>query len=131
MKRKLYQVIAGKLRAMENLKNADDPNGWYDKHEDSIENLIKDHFPHGAGFDGEIWLDYSRSNPEKLVFFAEYHHMDQNGYYDGWSTLKCVVRPSLACGFDFKLTGIKRKYRYDAEYYYSMFHSFLATEIED
>ena len=129
MKRKLYQVIANKLQAMKNLEK-DDPNGWYDKHAKSIEDLIKDHFPHGSGFDGDVRIDTNLSNPEKLVFFAEFHHMNENGYYDGWSTLKVVVKPSLAWGFDFKLTGIKRKYRYDAEYYYSMFHSFLETEIE-
>ena len=130
MKRKLYQVIANKLQAMKNLENMDDPNGWYDKHAKSIEDLIKDHFPHGSGFDGDVWLDFNLSNPEKLVFSAEFHHLNENGYYDGWPTLKVTVKASLSYGIVFKVTGPKRKYVGDAGYFYSIFDEFLETEIE-
>ena len=129
MKRKLYQAIASKLQAMKNLENMDDVNGWYDKHAESIGGLIKEHFPHGSGFDGLIWLDFNNSTPQKLVFFAEYHHMNENGYYDGWSTLKIVVKPSLEWGFDFKITGIARKYRFDNEYFEDVVNSFLTMEV--
>ena len=130
MKRKLYQVIANKLQAMKNLENMDDPNGWYNKHKDAINALVKDHFPHGSGFDGCVWLDSALSNPEKLVFFAEFHHMNEDGYYDDWSTLKVTVKASLSYGIVFKVTGPKRKYVGDAGYFYSIFDEFLETEIE-
>ena len=100
------------------------------KNLENIEGLINEHFPHGSGFDGETWLDFSLSTPQKLVLFTEYHHMNAYGYYDKWSTLKIVVKPSLVWGFDFKLTGIARKYRFDREYFEDVFNQFLETEIQ-
>ena len=102
---------------------------WTSDEAKKIENLVKEHFPHGSGFDGRTWLDLDKSKPEKLVFFTEYHHMNEDGYYDGWSTLKVVVKPSLQWDFDFRLTGIARKYRFDRDYFEDTINYFLATEI--
>ena len=55
--------------------------------------------------------------------------MNEDGYYDGWSTLKVVVKPSLQWDFDFRLTGIARKYRFDRDYFEDTINYFLATEI--
>ena len=125
---KLYQRIASAMKARENsLKNNNET--WFDKHTETIEKAIKDNFPHGSGFDGNTWLDFELSNPQKLVFFSEYHHMNENGYYDGWSTLKVIVKPDLAWGFDFKLTGIQRKYRFNKDYFEDVFNQFLDMDI--
>jgi hypothetical protein len=41
-----------------------------------------------------------KSAPDKLCFQVGFHHMNENGYYDGWSHFTLVVRPSFIdpCG---------------------------------
>lgn len=42
--------------------------------------------PHGSGIDGN-WHIQVQGNGN-VVVTGEYHHMDSNGYYDGWSEFK-------------------------------------------
>lgn len=123
---KLYQKISSLMYQRE--KSGD--YAWTSNEAEKIEDLIKNHFPHGSGFDGQTWLDIDKSKPEKLIFFTEFHHLTENGYYDGWSTMKALVRPSLRYGFGLKLTGIKRKYRFDRDYFEDVINLFLETEVQ-
>lgn len=123
---KLYQKISNLMYQRENSGDYT----WTSDEAEKIENIIKNHFPHGGGFDGQTWIDLDKSKTEKLVFFTEYHHLTENGYYDGWSTLKIVVKPSLRYGFDFKLTGIKRKYRFDRDYFEDVINELLNCEVK-
>lgn len=63
-----------------------------------LEELL-DFLPHGSGFDAKASLEEDRSTEDKLVFLIPYHHMDENGFYVGWSETKLVVKPSLAHGY--------------------------------
>ena len=67
-----------------------------------------DDLPSGSGWDCGTKLDYEKSNPDKLVFYGSYHHMNENGMYDGWTEHTIIVTPSLAFGFDVKITGRDR-----------------------
>jgi len=125
---KLYQKISSLISARNNCLK-DSNSEWYEKHTEKIEELTKEHFPSGSGFDGFYSLSLESSTPERLVFFCEYHHMNENGYYDGWSTLKVIVRPSLQFGFTFKLTGIQRKYSIDRDYFGDIINDFLDKEV--
>lgn len=121
-----YQRIARALQARINCENGN--NEWYERHTETIEQLVEQVMPHGSGFDGKSWLSFDESTPEKLVFYSEYHHMNDAGYYDGWSTLKIVVKPSLAWGHTLKITGIKREYAFDSDYFYDVFGDVLDSE---
>lgn len=128
MKRKLYQHFASRLQAMQNC--AKDRNvEWYDKHETVIERLCKNHMPSGSGFDNGTTLDPVASIPDRLVFSTAYHHMNEAGYYDGWSDHRVVVRPSLAHGFTLHITGRDRNDIKD--YIADVFNTALAEEIDD
>jgi len=48
------------------------------------------------------------STPEHLVFHCSYHHMNENGYYDGWTDHIVHVTPSLIHGFRLRITGTNR-----------------------
>lgn len=61
--------------------------------------------PSGSGIDSGVKFEIDKSAPEKLVFSVPFHHMDENGYYDGWTTYKMTVKPSFWSGFDIKITG--------------------------
>lgn len=81
---------------------------WKHKSAAGIDELIREHLPHGSGIDSGVEFDFNASKPDNLVFTFGFHHMDENGYYDGWTDHTCVVRPTLADGPDIKITGRDR-----------------------
>lgn len=111
MKKPLFQAIAQALAS---------------KNEEKIEELAK-YLPSGSGFDAGSEL-LEESTPGKLIIQADFHHLCDNGYYVGWSEHKVIVTPSLAWGFDIKVTGRDR--RQVKEYIADTFHHALSREVE-
>ena len=69
--------------------------------------------PSGSWLDRGVSLD-SSSKPERLVFLAPFHHMDENGYYSGWTDYKIVVKPSfIHFGIDIRIIGKDKNYAKD------------------
>lgn len=63
--------------------------------------------PSGAGFDAGS-LDRERSDNRRLVFHTSYHHMDDLGYYGGWTSHTIYVWADLGFEFDLNITGKDR-----------------------
>lgn len=59
--------------------------------------------PSGSGFDSGTTLG-DKSTPKKLIFNTSYHHMDDDGFYIGWTHHKVIITPSFD-GMDIKVTG--------------------------
>ena len=74
-------------------------------HMDKIEELVNKYLPRGSGFDVGTALHFEESNRNKLVFVTSFHHMDENGYYDGWTDHKIIITPDLVFGYNIKITG--------------------------
>src|SRR2546430_16241735 len=68
---------------------------WILKHKETILSLVKEYMPSGSGIDGGTKIDLEKSTGEKLVFHFSFHHMDENGMYDGWTEHTLTVRASL------------------------------------
>ena len=131
MKTTIIKKIASSFQAMLNCEESCNVE-WYEKHRDKIELLCKNYLPHGSGFDCGTRFDFDASNPNKLVFVTDFHHMDENGYYDGWSyACKIVVVADFSdIGFNIKITGIRRKNRIYLDYWYNTFYSELNRIVE-
>jgi hypothetical protein len=73
-------------------------------HVERLEFLVEqtDLLPHGAGFDCGTRLDLDNSTSEELIFFTEFHHMDEEGSYCGWSYWTVTVTATLVLGFNVK-----------------------------
>lgn len=84
------------------------PSEWFDRHTDTIEKLVSDHMPHGSGFDSGAKLDLDRSHADKLVFTTSFHHMNDGGFYDGWTEHTVTVTPSLSNEFNLRISGRNR-----------------------
>lgn len=105
--RKLYQILASCLNAIENCRESGNDE-WLRQHTETIESLVSNYMPSGSGFDNGTKLDFDASKGgEKLVFSTSYHHMD-DGMYDGWTEHTVTVRPSLIFDFDMKISGRDR-----------------------
>lgn len=100
---------------------------WFDKHTDSIEELVRQHMPSGSGFDSGTTLDLDASHAEKLVFRTSFHHMDEGGYYDGWTYHTVTVTPSLSGQFNLRISGRNRNDIKD--YMYETFSYALGKEV--
>lgn len=104
--RTLAAAIASRLEARENCRKANNQE-WLIKHEDAAREAVS-MLPHGSGIDGDTVLDLDASKPDRLVIHLSFHHMDSNGFYDGWTDHSLIVTPSLAHGFNLRITGQNR-----------------------
>ena len=57
--------------------------------------LEKQFLPSGSGFDSGTTIDRDVSCDTKVVLNTSYHHMNENGMYDGWTDHKVTVRPTF------------------------------------
>lgn len=97
----LSRAIGARARCEE--KNNEE---WVTKHTETIDEII-DSLPSGSGFDHGTELDDS-STPERIVFNTAYHHMNDGGYYDGWTERQVILTASLEMGYQLKITGRDR-----------------------
>lgn len=81
---------------------------WARRHRERVDALIKNHMPSGGGFDNGTRFDWKESKPDRLVFETAFHHMNENGMYNGWSEHTVIVTPSLGFDFEVRVTGKDR-----------------------
>jgi hypothetical protein len=100
---------------------------WRDKHEDEILKMLES-LPNGLGFDTGIEFDWEKSTPLKLVFNFEYHHLNENGYYDGWTQHKLTITPTFG-SYGMRITGRDRNQV--KGYFYDIFSSLFTTSDDE
>lgn len=124
MSKEFYSRIANLLVARNNC--AASGNEYKRIHEDNLEELVKKYLPRGSGFDAGTKFVWEESNRNKLVFTTSFHHMDENGGYDGWTEHKVIVTPDLLFGCNIKITGKNRNNI--KEYMHQCFSDFSYAE---
>jgi hypothetical protein len=127
MKAKLYQHFARRLGAIKNCKSHSNSETALERHVEALEKL-SELLPSGSGFDSGTELLQPESTQDRLVFSANFHHIDEGGYYCGWSEHTVIVTPSLVFGFTLKVTG--RDKRNIKDYIADTFHHVLSGEYE-
>lgn len=123
---KTYRRLSNLISARANCIKAGNLD-WAEKHEAAIR-AIEEALPYGSGFDSGTTISLIHSDPEKLVFYTAFHHMNENGMYDGWTDHTVTVKPSLMYGYR---VGISGKNRNDIKVYIAeVFSDALEEEIE-
>ncbi len=105
--KQLFVHLAGLLDARQRCIDTNNEQ-WRDRHEANALTIVKNFMPSGSGIDNGTKLDLDKSNGEKLVFYFGYHHMNESGYYDGWTEHTLTVRASMVYGIDLKISGKDR-----------------------
>lgn len=107
--RKLYEIIASTIQARINCQKSGNME-WEDKHKDTLTDIERNELPSGSGIDcgTKILLDECRE--DKIVLLCEFHHMNENGFYDGWTEHKIIITPSLVSDIDIHITGKDRNH---------------------
>jgi hypothetical protein len=127
MKEKLYQrlsVILGAKKRCEASNNQE----WLEKHEKTIQEIMSS-APRGSGIDsGTILLEDKCIEGQRLVFQADFHHMDKYGFYSGWTTHTITVYPTFS-GIQLDISGRNRNEL--KSYLYEIFSTWLETILEE
>ena len=98
--------FANVLQAFKSCEKAGNTE-WEEKHHAYLLGEVEK-LPSGSGINAGITLNFVDSSRDKLIFNFGYHHMNQNGYYIGWTKHQLIIKPSLIFGIDLKITGKNR-----------------------
>ena len=80
---------------------------WLARHGETVNWIVRQFLPSGSGIDSGTSIDVSRSNDKKLVFSCDFHHMNDNGMYDGWTEHTITVTPAFR-GVNIEIGGRDR-----------------------
>lgn len=119
------QQLASTIQAYNNCVDSGNEE-WKMKHSAAIDDA-ENSLPSGSGFDnGSIILKHD-STIDKIIFATSFHHMNDAGYYDGWTEHKVIVTPAFD-GVNIKITGPNRN---DIkELIHDAFHQVLTKEMK-
>lgn len=105
---KLYVYIAQNLGRIERL-HKDGRSDFAERIREDMENFVKANLPRGSGFDMGTTLNFDKSSPDRLVFNTSFHHMNDAGFYDGWTEHEVRVSADLQFGFKLTVGGKDRR----------------------
>ena len=110
--------IYSRLMAIESCKKSNNTE-WLDKHTEKLIELEKN-LPSGSGIDCGSKIDTRDLKANQFKLTLSFHHMDENGFYDGWTDHVITVRPSFG-GIDLTISGKNKngikEYLLDTYYY--------------
>ena len=98
-----YKRIPHLLLAISNCERADNTE-WIARHSEVIERIMSN-APSGSGFDSGTTLNRDKTNSQRLVLETSFHHMNQDGYYDGWTEHTVRVWADLTSDFRLTISG--------------------------
>lgn len=61
----------------------------------ALADYVRKHGPSGSGIDNGTKFNVDHSTPEKFEFLADFHHMNEDGFYDGWTAHKITATPGF------------------------------------
>ena len=96
--RPLYQKIAVLLDAVSTCRKRGNL-AWLTVHSEELSRLIEEKMPQASGFDTGLSV---RANSNRIEFIVSFRHVD------GWTEHFVIVTPSLADGFNLRVTGHDR-----------------------
>ena len=124
--RPLVQEMALAFQALCNCQESGNQE-WAGIWEERLEALAREHLPSGSGFDSGSSFDLDGSRVDRLQLRTSFHHMNDSGFYDGWTEHCVSVWPTFS-GFDLKVSGRDR--RQIKDYIGETFAAALSAEVE-
>jgi hypothetical protein len=118
----VVQFIADHVRSYYN--NANNPQAKPGSNRiiyDDLQELVKFWMPSGSGIDCGTQIVIGASNPTKLHFTFDYHHMNQHGFYCGWTSHGLIV----CADFDDFTMQIIGQHRSKKKHETQIFHDYL------
>lgn len=123
----VIQKLAGTIGAYKNCL-VNKSQEWQDKHMTEIMRIQDNNLPHGSGIDNGCQINVEKSTSDKVVIRTSFHHMDENGGYDGWTNHTLTIKPGFQ-GISMNISGSDRNGIKD--YLFEIFESALTEEIKE
>lgn len=127
MTNNLANRIAVALVALGNCEKSGNEK-WSGIWSERLDHIERNLLPSGGGIDSGTKLDRVASHGRKLVFTTAFHHMNDGGFYDGWTEHRVTVEPSFLGDFDIRVSGRDRNDIKD--YLCDVFGNVLRAEFE-
>lgn len=105
--RTIVEALASAIQARQNCQRRNNLE-WFEHWTAQITDIAKDHLPSGAGIDSGSTVDLDRSTADRIVIHTSFHHMNEDGMYDGWTEHTVTVRPSFIGGLSLTVSGRNR-----------------------
>jgi hypothetical protein len=123
-KQTVIQTIASASQALHNCKQSGNTL-WQERWETLLTRLEQEALPQGFGINSGCKIDREKSNESKVYIDTGYHHMNEGGFYDGWTYHVVTISPA----FDGIVIRISGRNRNDIkEYLEETFHRCLMRE---
>jgi len=119
------QMLDAAFRAMETCRDRNGISKWVNHWEEQIHSIMET-APSGSGINNGTILLQDECRDQRLVFRLGYHHMDDGGYYVGWSWHNVVVKPEFN-GLNIRVTG--KNVRDIKEHLHEMMYNWLTYDI--
>ena len=104
-------------------------NEWRHIHGRVLKRLADNFLPHGSGIDGDTILSCDDAGwRERFFIHFNFHHMDELGFYDGWTTHMLTVKPTFT-GIAMSVSGQNK--RDIKNYLYEIFEHALTQTVPD
>lgn len=123
----LYRLIAQTVEAHDNCAKSGNLELKI-RHRETLNYLERNLLPSGSGIDNGTRIDFDRTTPDRLVFYLDFHHMNDGGFYDGWTEHRLTVKASLTNGIDIHISGRDRNAIKD--YLYEVYDCALREFVE-
>lgn len=132
-KEPVFRVIARKLEYLQQARTDQERVNhatYMDDANNDLDYIEREALPSGSGIDSGTRIDRDQSKPNRIVLDFSFHHMDEHGYYDGWTQHRAIVTPSLTAhsGFELRITGRDRNQLKD--YLHDVFDTALNETID-
>lgn len=108
MKRTIIQRLAELIAQRKNCMTSNNM-AWLHTTEARIEYIRAHLLPHGSGIDGKNVIDLEKSTDTKIVIRTSFHHMNEHGFYCGWTSHTLTFRPSFLSAMDIVISGRDRE----------------------
>ena len=120
----IIQKINSTLGAIANCEKNENSE-WLERHEETIESIMKN-APYGSGFDSGTLLNKELFvYDKKIVFTTGFHHMNDAGYYTGWTHHIITITPCFS-SINIRITG--KDVNGIKDYIHEIFHTWLTQE---
>jgi hypothetical protein len=123
--RTVAQAIHSALVAIDNCEKAGNRE-WKARWQEYVARIAKECLPSGAGIDNGTRIVSLTSGGRGITLEFSFHHMTDNGFYDGWTEHTATVYPSFT-GLDIRIRG--KRLTELADYLHDTFNVALSAEL--
>lgn len=104
--RTVRDEIASCCEALRNCEKSG--NDWAARWRERIARIEREILPSGSGIDSGTRIDAARSGFRRIVLETSFHHMNEGGYYDGWTEHRITCDAAFHLGTLIRVSGRDR-----------------------